>query len=187
MIHGPSRISGHSGTDKKHKKAFTKWRKWQREDSMTYEGGRETAQRSGRYVSEHKRSASERNWLIILGLPIVLIALIGGAWLLYHAAGGVLSSIDQPEILTLPPQNDVQRLQAYRSYQRTANNNLQKGDYEEARDNFYLALEMAPFSQTARKGLVEVVEYICEKDLNYCEEALTQRDYLNKTVRRKEP
>jgi len=177
---GHFRIPGHSGTDQKHKKAFTKWRKWQREDAFTYEGGRKESQRTGQYESEHVMPSSAKKWLLRLGLPIATIALISSGWLIFQAGDGMMSAFDQIETITLAPENDTERLQAYKYYRGLANQALEEGNYEAGRVNYTHALNMAPYSKSARLGLTIVLEHYCEKDQIYCEEAAEQRNFMNK-------
>lgn len=176
---GHFRIPGHSGTDQKHKKVFTKWRKWQREDALTYESGRKSSQRTGQYKSEHEISDNGRKWVLFLGLPIVLLALACGGWLIFQAGDGVMSSFEEPTSISLNPRTDEERLRTYQHYRRLGNQALEAGNYEAAKDNFTYALTVAPYSENARAGLTLVLEHYCEADQIYCDVAAEQRSFMD--------
>lgn len=177
---GHFNIPGHSGTDQKHKKAFTKWRKWQREDALSYESERKSSQRTGQYKSEHEVSRTGRKWLLILGLPVVLLALACSGWLIFQAGDGMMSSFEQPLTISLTPQTDAERLRSYDHFRRLGNQALEEGHHEAARVNFTHALTLAPYSKNARVGLTLVLEHYCVENERYCDEAKEQRRYMKK-------
>lgn len=176
---GQFRIPGHSGTDKKHKKAFTKWRKWQREDALTYENGSRTSARTGRYESEYSIPTYIKKWFLIVGIPIIFLAVGSLSYLVFNAGDGLISSYKKAEVVIDSPHNDVERLNAFLFYDKLANRWLEKGDYEEALANFNQALKMAPYSKRARLGLIKVLEHYCEYGESYCVEAAEQRAFVD--------
>lgn len=172
-----SNTPGFSGTDKKHRKAFLKWRDWQKDGAYSYESEIRQGKRHGVFDLEYREGRLSRLLIRIVGIPLVLAALLGLGVLLY----GIGDSYVESQILAgIPPTIiELERDDAYNFYHKIGRQWLAAGDMEEARVNFGKALEIAPYGQNARFALTKILEGMCKEKGLYCEESKVQRDFIN--------
>ncbi len=176
MFPGQYNIPGHSGTAQKHRKAFAKSRDRQKQVAYSNEGSKGNAVRSGKFRHYYGQHKLGRILTAAIGIPLILAALLGLGVLLYGIGDSYVDS--QVRANAHQPKIEIERDDAYNFYTRLGNRWLLAGDMEEARLNFGKALEIAPYGQNARFALAEILEKMCQGQGLYCEDANSQRDFI---------
>lgn len=186
---GHFRIPGHSGTDVKHKKAFTRIKEYYRNRTSTSlssksarTGHAENHKTRSRYKGKRVQNLIVRS----LQISLFLLVVVGGVLIVKNLH--LRSSVGVGPILDrLEKKNKAEVQTAYKLWVKEANDHLKANELAYAQRDYIRAIRIYKYGKAGRIGLTEVLMRRCHSEGVYCEEAeehltfVREMNYLSET------
>lgn len=177
---GHFKIPGHSGTDFKHRKAFSKVKAYQKTRKSVRKHIASSKFGDPGIVSQLQEARTSKantfaTYLSIgsklfFALALLTTFVLGMNWVLNRP----ISISPEPENLAFKKE----LRDAYHVLVTTGNNFLLGGSLDEAQSEFVRAIKIDEYGELARIGLTKVLAKKCELYNEFCEEAVQQKDFL---------
>ena len=176
MSFGNGKISGHSGTEFKHRKAFTgikaHRKRWQ--SSVNKEQPSDTVSWKEVNMERTAKKWEDAQRALLFLIPILIIANFL-VWKYDDKFGQMINEqyaarqdyVAQQKALRVMSENDA----AYDLLTRSGKLFLKSGSLDYAQKEFIGALKLYPYGKEANIGLTKVLVKKCELCQMYCEEA----------------
>lgn len=156
---GPGKISGHSGTAQKHRKAFKDARAWQKK-KVRISGGR-IQQNLGHEQKWEERSADHRKNTAIrlVVISIGVLCLLATVFWIYSTSD---FSTYQTELMEQEEaRQHREKGEAYRLLVNSGENYLRANSFVAAQEEFTLALKLYPQGEKALLGMTQTLASKC--------------------------
>ncbi len=187
---GHSKIAGHSGTEFKHRKAFSKIKHYHQQSSVknNVPGTEEfllpiPATVPTNYLQAYQK---ERSIKLLINLPVFLIAISLVGYLLINFSNECEKSFVQNyerglSNLEKNKEEKIRRIKNFTYFYNSGNYHLQKNELLKAQKKFTRALALDEYNIDARIGLTETLIAQCQQYHLFCKEAQIQLDFLDDT------
>lgn len=156
---GPGKISGHSGTAQRHRKAFKDARALQKKKARIFSG--QVQQNLGHDQKWEGRNADHRKNTVIrlIVISIGVLCLLATVLLIYNASD---FSTYQTELMEQEDvRQDREMEEAYRLLLNSGENYLRANSFLAAEEEFALALKLYPQGEKALRGMTQTLARKC--------------------------
>ncbi len=182
---GHCKIAGHSGTDFKHRKAFSKLKEYKQNTSKKY--GNITTEEfllpipaaiPTDYFGAYQRN---RRINLLVKLPAFLISICFFGFFLRHFSNTCTehSIVNFNEArLEIDKEKELKKMENITYFYHSGNYHLQKNELHKAREYFTRTLAADEDNLDARIGLTETLTMYCHRHNLFCKEARIQLEFL---------
>ena len=182
---GHFKISGHSGTEFKHRKAFSKIKSYKESSNS-----KNKQSESGEYILPIKATVptdyqhayrQDRNMRLFFKLPVFLITLILVSFVVVKTSGGhemVVEYSIQAPCLDLTPQEKEECLEAYLLFVNSGYYHLNNGELNTAQWEFTRAIYIYEYGKGARIGLTRTLIAQCKDHQKECDNIQVNLEFI---------
>lgn len=183
---GHFKISGHSGTEFKHRKAFEKIKAYRKQSNETKNHSGKTALKlpikSSIPIDYQYAYQKNRNLKLFFKLPIFLVSILSIGFFIANIPkdlGNIYLPKDQ-ELIDAKAKKEAIRLENLTYFYNSGYYHLKRNELEEAHRDFVEVLLKDEYNVDARVGLAETLIARCKQDCVLCEEVHLQLDFIDK-------
>ncbi len=183
---GHFKITGHSGTEFKHRKAFEKIKAYKEQAKHAKNAFNEdsfklpiTSSVPTNYQEAYKQ---ERRIKLFFKLPIFIIAIIVISFVSVNFSNhyvDALNARNYQKQLSYRTEKEIKKLENFTFFYNSGNYHLQKNELNAAQLEFTQVLYLDKYNIDARIGLTETLVARCQQYHELCDEAQIQLDFLD--------
>lgn len=181
---GHFKIPGHSGTDFKHRKAFSKIKKYYR-DQQIIRSPKSDCESAIKATQQNpiKYRFSKRDKILNLGVkfPLFLLFTTMAFFVLKNFTNYYFTKFEKSNrqfVIDLNKQAEKEKKDAYDLFVRTAQSYLHVNKLDKAQSEFIRALSLDNYGKLARIGLTKTLIKKCKQQQEFCDEIKPHLDYL---------
>lgn len=176
-------ISGHSGTDVKHKKPFVKLKEYYK-NNPDYPSNATEKSVIAKYenlITTRTESKVNRLILFFVKIPLAIMMLGGvviGSVHFYKLSKNIQVSKKRRRSV----KAEIFMIESYDFLVKSGYYELSRGDMKKAQAEFIRALNIKKMGLEAVVGLTEVLKKRCENESMYCHKYMEYQEYLEKVT-----